>query len=175
MSVHHIALATRDLAATHRFYTEVMGFRLVKVICAAWPGSEAGGWAKHVFYSTSDDPNTGLIAFWEVNEPSLEGNFRSDLSTGLGLPQWVNHLAFTVPTEEALAAKRARWVEHGLPVTDMDHDFCRSIYTTDPNGTMVEFCVTMRSFTAEEVQEAERLVFEKAPAEIAPEPVGLPQ
>jgi catechol 2,3-dioxygenase-like lactoylglutathione lyase family enzyme len=26
MSFHHVAVATRDLAATHAFYTEAMGF-----------------------------------------------------------------------------------------------------------------------------------------------------
>ena len=29
MGVHHVAYATADLDATHRFYTEVMGFSLV--------------------------------------------------------------------------------------------------------------------------------------------------
>lgn len=170
MSVHHIALATRDMAATHRFYTEVMGFRLVKALCTPWPGTQAGGWAKHVFYATNDGPDAGLIAFWELHEPSVEGSFRGDISTGLGLPQWVNHLAFSVQSEEELAAKRARWVEHGLTVTEMDHDFCRSIYTMDPNGTMVEFSLTMRAFTAEEAEAAERLLHEKAPTAFDPEP-----
>src|SRR2546421_509771 len=32
MAFHHVALATRDLEATHRFYTEAMGFELVKAV-----------------------------------------------------------------------------------------------------------------------------------------------
>ena len=35
MAFHHVAIATRDLAATHRFYTEAMGFRLVHVEAGA--------------------------------------------------------------------------------------------------------------------------------------------
>ena len=31
MAFNHVALATRDLPATHRFYTEAMGFTLVHV------------------------------------------------------------------------------------------------------------------------------------------------
>ena len=27
---------------------------------------------------------------------------------------------------------------------EVDHGFCRSIYTIDPNGTMVEWCVDVR-------------------------------
>jgi hypothetical protein len=53
----------------------------------------------------------------------------------------------------------------------MDHDFCRSIYTVDPNGIMVEVCLTTRAFTAEEAQSAERLVHAKGPAEFDPPPV----
>ena len=55
MAFHHVALATRDIDATHRFYTEVMGFTLVKAVVAPTPN---GGWARHVFYDTSD----GMIA-----------------------------------------------------------------------------------------------------------------
>ena len=31
MGFHHVAITTRDLAATHAFYTDVMGFELVRV------------------------------------------------------------------------------------------------------------------------------------------------
>ncbi len=31
MAFHHVAITTKDLDATHRFYTEAMGFELVKV------------------------------------------------------------------------------------------------------------------------------------------------
>ncbi|MGZ8763011.1 MAG: VOC family protein, partial [Acidimicrobiia bacterium] len=57
MAFHHVALATRDLPATHAFYTDVMGFTLAKVEAAPTPG---GGWARHAFYDTG----AGMIAFW---------------------------------------------------------------------------------------------------------------
>ena len=59
MGFHHIALASRDLAATHRFYTEAMGFTLIKAVAA--PTDKPDGWAKHLFYETGGN---GLIAFW---------------------------------------------------------------------------------------------------------------
>ena len=34
MAYHHVAVAVSDLAETHRFYTEVMGFELVKAQAA---------------------------------------------------------------------------------------------------------------------------------------------
>jgi len=30
---------------------------------------------------------------------------------------------------------------------EIDHNWCRSIYTRDPNGTVVEYCVTTGQFT----------------------------
>ena len=146
MGFHHVALATKDLAATHRFYGEVMGFELVKVVAGPTP---EGGWAKHVFYRTGDDA-AGMIAFWELHVDSI-GDFSTDLNTGVGLPVWVNHLAFDAPDLDALAAHRHRWQEHGITVVEVDHGFCTSIYAQDPNGTMVEFCCTTRPFTPEEV------------------------
>jgi hypothetical protein len=43
-------------------------------------------------------------------------------------------------------------------VIDIDHGWCHSIYSNDPNGTLVEFCCTTREFTEADVEEAERLV-----------------
>jgi catechol 2,3-dioxygenase-like lactoylglutathione lyase family enzyme len=54
MGFHHVALATTDLAATHAFYTEAMGFELVKAVVA--PTDDPAGWAKHVFYDTASAP-----------------------------------------------------------------------------------------------------------------------
>ena len=150
MGFHHVAVATRDLAATHDFYTNVMGFELVKVVAAPTPGSKDGGWAKHVFYETG---STGMIAFWELHDSRFE-NYSTDLNKGIGLPEWVNHLAFNCDTIEEFDAARDRWLAHGMVVPEVDHEFCRSIYGTDPNGIMVEFCHTVRAWTADDLAHA---------------------
>lgn len=169
MAVHHIALATSDLVATHRFYTRAMGFRLVKVIAVPYEGSRDGGWARHALYRTGE-PDGPLLAFWEPHEETVRGRFRTDLSTGLGLPVWMNHLAFSAPTGEFYGRMLARWLSHGLEVTERDHEFCRSICTIDPNGIMVEFCQTLRPFSAEEVADAERSLFDPMPPLELPRP-----
>ena len=46
MSFHHVAIATRDMLATHEFYCEAMGFELVRVEKA---NMGDGAWAKHFF------------------------------------------------------------------------------------------------------------------------------
>lgn len=133
MGVHHIALATNDIVATHRFYTDAMGFTLAKSVVAPTP---EGGWAKHLFYDTGGG---GMIAFWDLHVDSLDVPDAS-MSRSLGLPEWINHLAFDASTDELWDAGFKRWSDHGLDIFEVDHGFCRSIYTTDPNGTMVEWC-----------------------------------
>ncbi len=168
MGFHHVALATRDTAATHAFYTEVMGFELVKVVAAPTPG-EHGGWSKHFFYSTAgsgavDSGDQGMIAFWEIHDSEIGTDFPVDINTTAGLPWWVNHVAFDAPTIEDLHRHRDRWRTHGQHVLEVDHEFCISIYIRDPSGNMVEFCHTTRAFTPAEIELSQRMLHDPAPA-----------
>ena len=163
MGFHHVALATRDTAATHRFYTEVMGFELAKVVVAPNPG-EHGGWSKHFFYSTgSGGADEGMIAFWEIHDSEIGDEFPVDLNKSMGLPWWVNHIAFDAPTREDLDRHRDRWRAHGHTVLEIDHDFCVSIYIRDPNKNMVEFCHTTRPFTDAERSRAHSAILDPDP------------
>ena len=155
MAVHHIALATRDTKATHEFYTEAMGFRLAKVVA----GPTDNGWSKHLFYDTGDG---GFIAFWELHDTGIS-DFSTDISTGAGLPVWVNHLAFSAANLETLSAAKQRWLDYGVAVNEVDHDWCRSIYTMDPNGIMVEWCTMIRALGAEDEKEANELLHNADP------------
>ena len=140
MSYHHIAIATRDMKATHEFYSTAMGFELVRVE-KAQTGPTA--WAKHFFYDTG---NGEMMAFWEIHDDELPDDFPTAIATGLGLPMWTNHIAFGAADEGELVAARERLLVAGHPVREIDHHWCRSIYAADPNGIMVEFCTTTRAF-----------------------------
>ena len=68
MGIHHIAITTRDLSATHAFYTDVMGFELVRVDAAPTPEAAYGdgnGWARHCFYDTG---NGQCLAVWDLHD-----------------------------------------------------------------------------------------------------------
>ena len=156
MGYHHIALATRDMEATHAFYTEAMGFELVKVVVA--PTENEGGWAKHLFYDTGGD---GLIAFWDLHDDGLP-DFDPAISTGAGLPPWVNHIAFHADAT-TLADHRQRWLDQGIDCMEIDHGFCVSIYAMDPNGTMVEWCADSRPLNDDDRRQALALLFDPAP------------
>lgn len=144
MAFHHVAFAARDMAATHRFYTEACGFELAKAVVA--PTDKPGGWAKHLFYETGGGE---MIAFWELHDERMTGN-ETAISTGLGYEPWVNHLAFKADSVEDLEARRDRWLANGHDALQIDHGFCVSTYTMDPNGILVEFCVDTAPYTAED-------------------------
>jgi catechol 2,3-dioxygenase-like lactoylglutathione lyase family enzyme len=166
MAFHHVALATDDIDATHRFYTEAMGFSLAKVVVAN-TGSEGGGWAKHLFYDTGGG---GMLAVWDLHDDTIPSHFNPAISKGLGLPEWVNHIAFDAPDLEDYDIHRRRWQEYGIEVVEIDHGWCRSIYATDPNGIMVEFCITTVAFTpADAAQAVELLAAAQPPLEAMPE------
>ncbi|HEX5613815.1 MAG TPA: VOC family protein [Acidimicrobiia bacterium] len=158
MPWNHVALATKDLDATHRFYTEVMGFRLAKVVVAPTP--DATGWARHVFY---DCGGGQFIAFWDLHDPTIT-DYPTDLSESIGLPGWVNHLAWDGTDEETYQAHLRRWRAHGHTVAEVDHGFCKSIYIADPNGIMVEFCLMTAGLGPADEAEGLRLIAEEAPA-----------
>jgi catechol 2,3-dioxygenase-like lactoylglutathione lyase family enzyme len=163
MGFHHVALATHDPAATHRFYTDVMGFHLVKVVTAPTP--DGTGFSKHFFYATDESPNgeTGMMAFWDIHDTRIGSDYSTDVNAAAGLPWWVNHIAFDAPDMDALQRHRDRWRSHGHKVLEVDHDFCVSIYIRDPSNNMVEFCHSTREFSAEEKSNALKWVADPKP------------
>ena len=167
MPFHHVAIATRDLAATHAFFTEAMGFPLVKVEAA--PTLEQTGWARHVFYDTGDGQ---LFAVWDLHDETLP-DFDPAISRGLGLPVWVNHIAFAARDLDDLAAKRERLLALGHDVIEIDHGWCHSIYANDPGGTLVEFCVSTRALTVEDAREAAELLAAAEPPLGSPPPFEI--
>jgi catechol 2,3-dioxygenase-like lactoylglutathione lyase family enzyme len=143
MAYHHLDLAVKDMKATHEFYEGIMGFELVKVEVAP---IVSGGWGKHFFYRMDGD-DTSFIAFWELHDAPGADDYIFDLNKAAKLPPMTNHYSFNVDSVEELDAWRTKWQKAGLPVFEIDHNWCHSIYTTDPSGNAVEFCLTSGEFT----------------------------
>jgi catechol 2,3-dioxygenase-like lactoylglutathione lyase family enzyme len=127
-----------------------MGFELVKVEAA--PTTEHG-WARHLFYDTG---NGELLAVWDIHDQAIDG-YRTEISTGLGLPPWANHIAFDALDLDDLKVRLERWLDHGLDCVRIDHGWCTSIYADDPNGITVEFCTSTRALTDEDREQANAL------------------
>ncbi len=121
--INHPAIIARDLEEMVRFYTEVLGMRLV----LRQPNLDDPG-STHLFF---DAGGGCFIAFFAPNDPRMappRGN------VGAGSMQ---HLALNlaVPIEEAMEHLR----HHGVPFNGpIDRGYERSLYFRDPNGTIVE-------------------------------------
>lgn len=162
--IHHLAVAAKDFKRSHKFYTEAMGFKLAKVVKRQALGGAEAGWTKHVFYETG---HGGLFALWDLHLTTLEGkDWSASWSSGLGLPTWINHVAFIVDTREELLEKRQRWLDYGLRVSQVEHEFIDSIYTLDPDKNLVEFTLPTAPITDADRAEAIELLNDDSPATI---------
>lgn len=158
MGISHIALAVKDIEATHRFYTEAMGFSLVKVEIVPQKDS----FSRHVFYSTGPAADQ-MIAFWDLSAVQDAAGLKTDISRDLGLDPLTNHLAFQADSANDLERRKAHWLSLGHDVLEIDHGWIRSIYTEDPDGITVEFAILTRPLTSEDAEEALTLLRAKSP------------
>lgn len=154
MGISHIALAVKDIQATHAFYTEAMGFDLVKTEVVP---KEAGGFARHLFYSTGSAVDQ-LIAFWDLANVEGIGEIKTDICRDLGHSWGTNHLAFQADDLDDLASRRDRLRAHGHDVLEIDHGWIHSIYAEDPDGITVEFATVTKPFTDADAAEAIELL-----------------
>lgn len=143
--LNHVAYPTFDTAATVRFYTEVMGFRLVDAV-----RDRIG---RHHFLHTFFAMASGeIVAFFDVRD--LEKPARD------GVPHWVRHLALTVESADALAEWQTRLRSLGVEVSGpIDHDgIWSSIYFSDPNDVMLELTYQRRPLNDDDAARAAALV-----------------
>ena len=134
--LHHVAYATRDPEATYTFYSEKLGLPLVHTENHI----QGEGYFRHFFF---DLGNGDHLAFFQIEDVGEKEDYSTAISLGAGLPVWVNHLAFGLDTEAELEAMVTQLHERGIDqMQEVNHGWCRSIYLLDPNGIMVEFCVT---------------------------------
>ena len=161
-SLHHVAYATRDVEATYAFYSGMLGLPLIH--CENH--RQGDGWFRHFFF---DMGGGECLAFFEVSDVGEKPDYSTQISLGLGLPIWVNHLAFRLDTLAELEATTLQLQSRGVQqLREIDHGWCKSLYLVDPNGIMVEFCVTTNA--AEFGQsEAEALRLLRTPPEEIPE------
>ena len=125
--VNHLAMATRNMDETIRFWRDLLGMRLVAGL--GEPGY------RHYFFQISD---TDLIAFFEWAD--VEPVSKKDHGRPVKGPFVFDHVSFGVDTEENLWELMDKLEAAGFHVSDViDHGFIHSIYAHDPNGIPIEF------------------------------------
>jgi catechol 2,3-dioxygenase-like lactoylglutathione lyase family enzyme len=160
-SLHHVAYATRDPEATYEFYSKKLGMKLLRTE----NHRQGDGYFRHFFF---DMGGGEALAFFEVHEVGEKPDYSIGISRGLGLPIWVNHIAFRLDTLDELESMKKRMHEQGISeIVEIDHGWATSIYSVDPNEIMIEFCVTtdaeMFAQTEEEALRLMRQPFENIP------------
>lgn len=131
--IHHIAFGTKCTRATYEFYHQKLGMPLIHVENHRLKK----GYFRHFFF---DMGGGQALGFFEINNVGESAEYRTDPSTGLGMPIWVNHVSFRMADRAAWEAFRDRLKGEGvMMIGETDHDFCHSLYVIDPNMLMIEF------------------------------------
>ncbi|GHO46264.1 VOC family protein [Ktedonospora formicarum] len=131
---HHVATIARDLDATIAFYRDVLGMQIGEIHearggktrhCFITPGTTRA-WGLHVWESTNAEmPPLPESLTWQQPDTIMAG--------------LIQHIAFTLPDEEAGLALRERLRQHGSRFSDIvDFGGLRSLTFLDNNGTMLE-------------------------------------
>jgi catechol 2,3-dioxygenase-like lactoylglutathione lyase family enzyme len=131
LGLHHSAYRCRDAEETRHFYEDILGLPLIHVVKADHvPSTGESTPFAHVFFELADG---SCIAFFDLGD-----NTAAEPSPNT--PAWVNHIAFRVPSLDALHAMKTRLEANGIQVLGVtDHEFVNSIYFFDPNGVRLEF------------------------------------
>ena len=128
--IHHVAYRCKDAKETVLWYKENLGMDFVLAIAEdRVPSTKANDPYMHVFI---DAGHGNILAFFELpNSPEMG----FDTNT----PDWVQHIAFEVPSVEVLERTKAQLQAKGIDVVGVtNHVLFKSIYFRDPNGHRVE-------------------------------------
>jgi catechol 2,3-dioxygenase len=133
--LNHLVLNVRDIEESHRFWTEIIGFRQVGQIHPTpqrpnppkmrfYSGDHGGGRMSHHDLALVENSNLPVPpAEWQM----------------FGMPCAVNHIAIALPSREAWLEQLAYLQERGIPFDRrVEHGMTHSLYIHDPNGYGIE-------------------------------------
>lgn len=135
--IHHISALCSDIEATHAFYNGLLGLPIVRRT-ANFDDPDMPHW---YWGLNGGEPGT-IITYFEMPENA----HRAREGTGQ-----THHFAFAVPDEESQLEWRERLIRAGHEVTEVrDRVYFKSIYTSDPDGHMVELATAGPGFLVDE-------------------------
>lgn len=136
--LHHITAIGSDIARTHEFLGGLLGLRRVKMTDNFDDPTSA-----HWYWGVGDGRPGTLITYFG-RDAAREPRAR------MGVGQ-THHYALAVADEAAQLAWRERLVSAGLRVSPvLDRVYFKSIYTSDPDGHIVEIATASPGFTVDE-------------------------
>jgi catechol 2,3-dioxygenase-like lactoylglutathione lyase family enzyme len=127
--INHLAMVTKDMDGTIRFWRDLLGMRLVA-------GLGRAGY-RHYFFEISEHD---MIAFFEW--PDVENIPEKDHGVPVRGPFAFDHVSFEVASDDDLWDLKGRLEGAGFWVSEVvDHGFIHSLYSFDPNNIPIEFSV----------------------------------
>ncbi|MEK0432001.1 MAG: hypothetical protein RLY60_2326 [Pseudomonadota bacterium] len=137
LQLHHYAYRARDAEETRHFYEDILGLPLYHLIQNDHVPS-TGEYCPytHFFFRLHDG---SFIAFFDLGDDTAA-------LPSPNTPAWVNHIAFSVESIQALEDSKQRLEAHGIEVLGItDHRIFKSIYFFDPNGIRLELSAQVAS------------------------------
>ncbi len=181
--VNHLALVCRDMARTVDFYTNVLGFPLVKTI------ELPIGMGQHFFFDIGNGDS--LAFFWFPEAPDAVPGISApaarpdtgDLTSAVGS---MNHVAFDVDPDR-IEEYRDRLMAAGVACSEVaNHDdsewtvaeemhpgvYVRSVYFQDPDGILLELAAWTRPLGPADVSHEPARALPRTEAAVAGEPLA---
>jgi len=127
--INHLAMATRDMETTIRFWRDLLHMRMVA-------GLGHTGYRQYFFQISTKD----MIAFFEWQE--VEKIAEKDHGVPVKGPFAFDHISLQLSSTEELWTIKDRLEANDIWVSEVvDHGFIHSIYSFDPNNIPIEFSV----------------------------------
>jgi catechol 2,3-dioxygenase-like lactoylglutathione lyase family enzyme len=131
---HHVAVVTRDLEETTRFYGEVLGMSVGDLI----ERDAQGIVSRHRFIRPGEDEGWGLHFFESPEAVAHASAHKIDRSALMGTTG-IQHIAFALPDEAAGISLRERLKSEGVETTEIGSAGpIRNTLFFDNNGLLLE-------------------------------------
>jgi glyoxalase family protein len=139
--LHHIGLVSRGIDQTLSFYGQVLGLTSLGEGTAPHPGSGGITEAPAHFFGDGRSGARSVVAI--INSPGAPSG-----APGIG---GTHHFALAVANRDILLQWKRRLLDAGFPVNGiLDRHYFQSIYTRDPDGTIVELATMGPGWTIDE-------------------------
>jgi glyoxylase I family protein len=134
LRLHHNAHVVKDHEANRHFLEDLLGIPLVATWCEKSYRADLGREVEfcHTFFGLKDG---GALAFFQFADEEMYQ------LTQAKEPAKVDshfHIALKA-SEQTYEELKARLNAAGEPFRETDHGYCKSIYTTSPDGMRLEF------------------------------------
>lgn len=137
-AINHLVLNVTDMEASHRFWTEIIGFR-----CVAQLKQVPGRTRPNMRFYSGVDAQGGVthhdLALAEVPKTGENGGGAHDEWKLMPRRAGLNHVAIAWPDRESWLKQVAYLQSKGVPFhRRINHGMTHSVYISDPDGHGIE-------------------------------------